>query len=45
MEAVIISGTRKGELIQRPDGESELTPAEAALLDALVAHSSTKGAP
>jgi hypothetical protein len=37
MEAVIISGTRKGELIQLPDGESELTPAEAALLDTLVA--------
>jgi hypothetical protein len=37
MEAVIISGTRKGELIQLPDGELELTPAEAALLDTLVA--------
>ncbi len=35
--AVIISGKRKGELIRVPEGERELTPAEAALLDALIA--------
>jgi hypothetical protein len=34
-EAVIISGTRKGELIRLSEDEPELTLAEAALLDEL----------
>jgi hypothetical protein len=37
VEAVIISGERKGELIRIPEAERELTPAEAALLDSLIA--------
>ena len=37
VEAVIISGERKGELIRIPVGERDLTPAEAALLDDLIA--------
>ena len=37
MEAVIISGERKGELIRLPQGEQELPPADAALLDSLIA--------
>jgi hypothetical protein len=37
VEAVIISGERKGELIRIAVGERDLTPAEAALLDALIA--------
>jgi hypothetical protein len=35
-EAVIISGPRKGEFITVPEGDLELTPAEAAMLDQLV---------
>jgi hypothetical protein len=35
-EAVIISGARKGEFITVPEGEPELTPEEAAMLDQLV---------
>jgi hypothetical protein len=34
-EAIIISGTRKGELIRLSDDEPELTPGETALLDEL----------
>jgi hypothetical protein len=37
VEAVIISGERKGELIRIPGGERELTPAESAFLDSLIA--------
>jgi hypothetical protein len=37
VEAVIISGERKGELIRITQGEHGLTSAEAAVLDALVA--------
>jgi hypothetical protein len=33
MEAVIISGPRKGEFIRIDEDEVELTPAEEALLD------------
>jgi hypothetical protein len=36
VEAVIISGERKGELIRIPQGEHDLTPAESALLDSRV---------
>jgi hypothetical protein len=36
MEAVTISGPRKGEFIRVDEGEPELTPAAAALLDSLV---------
>jgi hypothetical protein len=35
MEAIIISGPRKGEFIRVDEAELELTPAEAALLDSL----------
>jgi hypothetical protein len=37
VEAVIISGARKGQLIRIGEGETELTPAEGACLDALTA--------
>lgn len=37
VEAVIISGERKGEMIRIPGGECELTSAEATLLDELIA--------
>ena len=37
VEAVIISGARKGELIRVPEGERGLTPEESSLLDSLVA--------
>ena len=37
MEAVIISGERKGELIRIPQGERDLTQAEASMLDSLIA--------
>ncbi len=37
VEAVIISGERKGEFIRIPPGERDLTPAESALLDSLIA--------
>ena len=36
VEAVIISGERKGELIRISPGECDLTPAESAVLDALI---------
>jgi hypothetical protein len=36
VEAVIISGARKGELIRVPEGERDLTPEESRLLDSLV---------
>jgi hypothetical protein len=36
-EAVIISGSRKGEVIRLPGGETNLTPEELTLLDALAA--------
>ena len=36
IEAVIISGERKGELIRIPQEEFDLTPAESALLDSLI---------
>ena len=35
MEAIIVSGPRKGEFIRVDEAELELTPAEAALLDSL----------
>lgn len=36
VEAIIISGPRKGELICVPDGEPIPTPAEEALLESIV---------